>query len=199
MRGFVAGFAVSSLLWVGGIAIGMLWREDRSSPEAATTAPTTTSTPDAGAEELPSRKRRRRHVRGATRPATTAAARPTSRDGPASTGDDLGEQEARSLDLGASSGEEQLTTDEIDRVVDTSFGRIRRCLVLAAGDEPVHGELILGMRIEPSGSVSRVNLSGPAAVVRGEAGECLRATVRSLRWRSFDGPPMVVRYPIYLD
>ena len=79
------------------------------------------------------------------------------------------------------------------------MGRIRRCFILAAGDEPVRGTLTFGMRIAGSGSVSAVNLSGPAAVTTGESGDCLRSAARAIRFPTFDGPEMVVRYPITLE
>lgn len=118
--------------------------------------------------------------------------------GNATTGDELGNTD-RNLDLGSSGGEEQLSSSEVEHGMDGVFGRIRRCLVLAAGDEPVSGRLTFGLRIEPSGAVSAVRLSGPAVVTTGEAGTCLRTAARGAVFSGFDGPPMVVNYPITLD
>ena len=102
-------------------------------------------------------------------------------------------------DLEGPGGEEQLSQSEIQQGMDGVFGAIRRCLILAAGDEPVTGRLVLGLRIEGTGRVSRVNLSGPAAVSTGECGTCLRSAAQRARFPSFDGPAMVVRYPVTLD
>ena len=88
---------------------------------------------------------------------------------------------------------------QIDAAFDGAMPRIRRCFVLAAGDDPVTGRLTFGMRIAGSGRVSAVNLSGPAAVTAGECGECLREAARNISFPSFDGPEMVARYPITLE
>lgn len=190
MSKFVAGFLTASVLW--GLGVG-LWASGAFEPgEIATNDVPEES--DAGLEEEddgPSMRRRRRRGRRGRRGGMV----PT---GNATTGDDLGSVD-RNLDLGAAGGEEQLSGAEIEAGMDGVFGRIRRCLVLAAGDEPVSGRLTFGLRIEPGGRVSRVRLSGPAVVTTGEAGSCLRTAARNARFDSFDGPPMVVNYPITLD
>jgi hypothetical protein len=76
---------------------------------------------------------------------------------------------------------------------------VRRCLVLMAGDDPVRGRVTFGLRIAPTGQVRAVQLQGPAAATTGEAGDCLRAAARALRFPSFDGPEMVARYPLHLE
>ncbi len=190
MSRFLAGFLTASVLWGVGAWVylsGVLAPEE---PEPVAAA----APPDAGVEqaeeEQPARRRRRRR-----RAAGGGGAVPT---GTAATGDDLGADDPRTLDM-AEGGEEQLPSSEIERGMDGAFGRVRRCLVLAAGDAPVSGRLTFGLRIEPTGRVSRVNLRGPAAVTTGEAGDCLRSAARGVQFRSFDGPPMVVHYPITLD
>lgn len=115
------------------------------------------------------------------------------------TGDSLGEDEVRGVDMVGNSGEQQLTDNEIEQGIDGVFNQIKRCLFLAANDDPVKGRVVLGMRIEGTGRVTRVNLRGPIPVVRGEAGDCLRKTVKAIQYRNFDGPTMVVHYPITLD
>ncbi len=77
--------------------------------------------------------------------------------------------------------------------------RIRQCLVLAEGSEPIQGRLTFGIEILPNGSVEGVNLAGPRAVTSGEAGDCLRTTTRAMHFPSFDGPPMVTHYPVTLE
>lgn len=142
-------------------------------------------------EETAPRRRRRRGARGARRGVT-----PT---GNATTGDDLGEDEMRTLDMGESGGEQQLRGAQIDAGFDTVMGGIRRCLVLIPGDADVRGRVTFGLRIAPDGRVTRVSLSGPRAATTGECGECLQRTARSIRFDSFDGPEMVVRYPLDLE
>lgn len=83
--------------------------------------------------------------------------------------------------------------------MDGVMGRVRRCLVLAAGEEPVHGRLVFGLRVLASGRVARVNLRGPRAVSAGECGQCLRQAARQAQFPSFDGPDMVVHYPLTLE
>lgn len=114
-------------------------------------------------------------------------------------GDSLGENETRGVDMVGNSGEQQLTDNEIEQGIDSVFGQIKRCLFLAADDELIKGRVVLGMRIEGTGRVTRLNLRGPIPVVRGEAGSCLRKTVKGIQYRSFNGPPMVVHYPITLN
>ena len=105
----------------------------------------------------------------------------------------------RTVDGEGSGGEAQLSGAQIDAAFDAAMPRIRRCFVLAAGNDPVVGRLTFGMRIAGSGHVSAVNLSGPAAATTGECGDCLRTAARSISFPSFDGPEMVARYPITLE
>ena len=53
-------------------------------------------------------------------------------------------------------GEQQLTGGQIETAFDGAMGRIRRCFVLAAGDEPVRGRLTFGLRVAGSGRVTAV-------------------------------------------
>ncbi|MFT5357918.1 MAG: hypothetical protein ACI9KE_005155, partial [Polyangiales bacterium] len=115
------------------------------------------------------------------------------------TGDDLGENDPREISAGASGGEAQLSSSQIEGVFDASFNGIQRCLVLVPANAPLGGRLTFGMRIAGSGRVTRVNLRGPSAVTQGEAGSCLRRTARALSFPSFDGPEMLVHYPVTLQ
>ena len=190
MSRFLAGFATASVLWAVAAWLyvsGVLVPEEPEVAEAPLEA-------DAGVAEAEGEDRPRRR-RGRRRRGGQGGAVPT---GVATTGDDLGADDPRTLDMGAG-GEEQLPRSEIEAAMDGAFGRIRRCLVLAAGDDPVTGTLTFGLRIEPSGEISRVNLRGPAAVTTGDAGSCLRQAASSVELRSFDGPAMIVHYPITLD
>lgn len=197
MSRFVSGFAAASVLW-GAVAIG-LWLAGVIGPveeEELAMAPLEEPAPaieEPAEDDAKSRRRRRRGRRG---PSGSGGAHVPS--GNATTGDSLGENDPRYVDM-ESGGEQQLASSEIEAGFDQAFGRIRRCLVLAAGDGPVSGRLTFGLRIAGSGRVTRVNLAGPAAVTTGESGDCLRETARSIRFRSFDGPDMVVHYPVTLD
>ena len=191
--GFLAGFLVASVLWGGAGAVyfgGFLADEPLvvEGPEA----PAEVEAP--AEEDPPPRQRRRRRRRGARR----AAGRPVPQ-GFATTGDDLGENDPRYIDGAGAGGEQQLRSSQIEQVIDGQFGAIRRCLILVPGDAPATGTLTFGLRITGTGRVDRVNLAGPAAVTRGEPGDCLRGVGRRLSFPSFDGPDMIVRYPITLE
>jgi hypothetical protein len=119
--------------------------------------------------------------------------------GSSTTGDDLGGPEARELNAAQGGGEEQLLGTEIEKGFDGVFPQVKRCLMLAAGDEPVSGKLVFGLRIAGQGGVTRVNLQGPSAITQGESGDCLRKAAKAIRFRSFNGPDMLVHYPITLQ
>lgn len=114
-------------------------------------------------------------------------------------GDDLGGPDERELALGAAGGEEQLRSDEIDAQFDAIFPELRRCLFLAAADEPVTGKLVFGLRVSGSGGVTKVNLRGPSAITDSEAGSCMRRAAHGMRLRSFQGPDMLVHLPMTLE
>jgi len=152
-----------------------------------------TSTEEVAAEDQ-GPARRKRGGRG------RAGARKDRRySGEAMTGDDLGDPELRNLEAAQAGGEEQLLGSEIERGFDSVFPQVRRCLMLAAGEEPVTGKIVFGLRISGQGGVQRVNLEGPAAITRSEAGDCLRKAAREIRFRSFNGPDMLVHYPLTLQ
>lgn len=144
---------------------------------------------DAGAN---AQKRGRRRGRGAGASSSDARGGQT-RD------DDLSESGVRTLEMGAEGGEAQLPASAIERVFDDNMRRIRQCLALVEGSEPVQGRLTFGLRILPNGGVEGVNLAGPRAVTSGEAGDCLRTTSRAMHFPAFDGPPMVTHYPVTLE
>lgn len=151
------------------------------------------SAPEASAKRDADPRRRHRTPRGnSTRPSPRAT-------GEATHGDDLGLGEARDLDLERAGGEEQLLDREIEQAFNQNFAQVRRCLVLVDSDQPVRGTLTFGLRIAGQKGVTRVNLNGPSAVTSGEAGDCLRKAARGIRLRTFDGPDMVVHYPLVLN
>jgi hypothetical protein len=47
--------------------------------------------------------------------------------------------------------------------------------------------------------VEKVNLNGPSAITRSEAGSCLAQAARGIQFRSFNGPDMLVSYPLTLQ
>ena len=190
---FWAGFGLASLLWAG--AGAYLFYVEGFAPPAPVEAEPIAEAPEVeeAPEEEPAPRRRRRRRRRAR-----AEGRQTP-TGSATVGDDLGEDEMRTLDMGGTGGEQQLRPAQIESAFDDGMGGIRRCLVLIEGGADVRGRITFGLRIAPSGSVERVRLSGPRAATTGEAGGCLQRAARGLRFDSFDGPPRVVNYPITLE
>lgn len=196
MGRFLGGFLVASLLW-GGLAYAYLqgwlpaWTADDELPELAAGPGDAEVEADAGPPTMRRRRRRGRRAR----------ARAGMRDwsGEGVSGDDLGEDEPREIDGAGQGGEQQLTGAQIEAGFDQVFGRIRRCLVLVPEDAPARGRVVFGLRVASSGRVTRVNLSGPRAVTQSEAGACLRDAARAISFPPFDGPEMVVRYPLTLE
>ncbi len=204
MAKFLSGFGVASALFVlvgAFLHLGLGWGPPAPTPSVDPLEGSQAALEPAE-EEAPSEPRRRR--RRAARPEERVASGPSGPSGEAltrvtTTGDDLREGDPRVIDGAAQGGEAQLSPRQIESVFDGAMPRIRRCLVLAAGDELVRGRLVFGLRIRGTGEVSAVSLTGPAAVTTGEAGECLRGLVRATRFPSFDGPEMLARYPIVLE
>lgn len=195
MGRFLAGFAVATLLW-GGIAavylLGGLGRE----PEATLAAERPDGSVDAGPDATPRGRRRRA---GRRRPGGAAGRRAAGPTGEATTGDDLDDSEPREVDLGAEGGEQQLSSAQVDEAFGQAMPRVRRCVLLAPEDAAIRGRVVFGLRIRGNGQVGGVRLSGPAALTTGEAGACMQAAARAVRFPSFDGPDMVVSYPVTFD
>jgi hypothetical protein len=189
---FLAGFTVASALWGAFLfAYSRGYIDISLEPEAPPEAVTVASEPEAEDPKADKSRKRRSGSKGA-RPRTSVT-------GNSTTGDDLGADEARNLDVGSAGGEAQLKGSEIEQGFDGAFSQIRRCFILAASDDPVRGKLTFGVRINGEGRVTKVNLSGPSALTQGEAGSCLRGAVTGIRFRAFNGPDMVVHYPVTLD
>ena len=202
MRPFALGFAAASLLWGGLLfayhsGVPMPGHDPSTAaaeiaPEAAEPSPsphrTTRRRGDDGA--------RRRPLRSEPRAAPDGAG-PSVGEG--SVGDELDEVAARELNLGAAGGEERLPASAIEAAFDAAMPSIRRCLILIEASDSLVGTLRFQLRIAPSGEVSAARLSGPRGATSGEAGACLHAAARSLRFDSFDGPEMDVSYPLHLE
>jgi hypothetical protein len=193
---FVAGFAAASVLW-GAFLVSYKqgWIDISLEPETPQDdAPEAVAADGPDEPSKPGRPRRKRAPA-----AKRSANRPSGPSGDSTAGDDLRESDARNVNVGSSGGEEQLRGTEIEQGFDGVFPQVRRCLILAAGDEPARGKLVFGLRITAEGKVSAVNLSGPSSVSQGEAGACLRKAASAMHFRSFNGPDMVVHYPLNLE
>ena len=195
MLRFLAGFAAASVLWGAFLfSIKQGWIDISLEPEAPPGDETNLA--DAPQDDTGDKANRQRRKRTAPLKRSRPAGGPS---GDTLVGDDLRENEARNLNVGSGGGEEQLRGTEIEKAFDGVFGQVKRCLILAAGDEPAHGKLIFGLRITGEGKVSGVNLSGPSSVAQGEAGACLRKAASGMHFRTFNGPDMVVHYPLTLE
>lgn len=194
MARFLAGFAVASVLWGAFLfSYKQGWIDISLEPPAPAADETNMAdTPQDDSPDKPSRARKKR-------PSPSAPKKRSVASGDSTVGDDLREGEARNVNMGSSGGEEQLRGTEIEQGFDGVFGQIKRCLILAAGDEPAHGKLIFGLRISGDGKVNAVNLSGPSSVAQGDSGACLRKAAQGMHFRSFNGPDMVVHYPLNLE
>ncbi|UJR80515.1 Hypothetical protein I5071_25620 [Sandaracinus amylolyticus] len=196
---FLAGFAAATVVWGSAAAalhFALGWGPPSEPEEVAEIEEATEIA--AAPEETTKRRGGRRSGRRGSR-STEGSIEESVPRGDAVTGDDLREGEMRVIDGEGTGGEQQLSGAEIDAAFDGAMGRIRRCFVLAAGDDPVRGRLTFGLRIAGSGRATAVNLSGPAVVTTGDCGECLRDAARAIQFPRFDGPEMVVRYPITLE
>ncbi len=208
MTRFALGFALASLLW-GGLGAYLVIEGGYGPPAEEPAVEVAAADPEAPPEagEAPARGRRGRRRGGGASGGASGEPRESGSSGSSIagpmgdrvTGDDLGEDEIRMIDGAGSGGEEQLTGAEIEHAFDGVMPRVRRCFMLAASDRDITGTLTFGLRIAGTGHVSAVNLSGPGELTTGEAGDCLRTAARGAQFPTFDGPEMVVRYPITLE
>jgi hypothetical protein len=187
---FLAGFLAASLLWCG-----LIFAHSRGIIDINLEPNAQPAALDAGVEQEINGQREPGKRKRVTRKSARKDRRLT---GEATSGDDLGDPQARDLDVANAGGEEQLLGSEIERGFDAVFPQVRRCLMLAAGDEPVSGRVTFGLRISGQSGVTRVNLQGPAAITQGEAADCLRKAARGIQFRKFNGPDMLVHYPLTL-
>jgi len=199
MKRFLLGVLVASLAW-GGLflaqaagVIDLLGARGDETGVADAGPAEPAAIAEAASDEPGARKKKRRPGKR-RRPGGAAYAA-----GEGASGDDVGEVASRELAIGETGGEQQLSAAQIDRGIDTVWNGIQRCLVLVPADLPATGKVVLGMHIAPSGAVNRVGLTGPNPLVQGECGACIRRSVQSIRFPSFDGPEMVARYPIVFE
>jgi hypothetical protein len=202
MKKFVAGFVVGSAVWLAVLYAQSTGRLDLFGSDEAT-GPEIVMLPETevlSTEGKPKRRgKRRKAKRRRTGGNRQAAADPGYDTGEGFMGDDLGSPGTREVAMGGAGREEQLSSAQIDRGIDRVFRGIERCLVLVPSNAPATGKLVLGMHIASSGRVTKVNLKGPNVLIKGEAGACFRRTVKTIRFDGFDGPDMIVHYPIIFD
>ena len=202
MKQFFIGFVVASFLWLGALYAQSAGYIDFFGAGEESDTDRIADVPDAGVDgEDPQgdkgkkSKRKKKHFAGKRKSFKNAA-----HDMDETTvGDDLGSTGNGELDMGSSGAEEQLSSTRIDRGIDSVFNGIQRCLVLVPIDVPATGKVVLGMHIASSGRVTKVNLKGPGAIIRGESGTCIRRVVKSIEYPAFDGPDMIAHYPIIFD
>jgi hypothetical protein len=198
---FLSGFVAASILW-GGLffsylrgGLDFLLPVDEPAEAAAAVAPVEEN---AGP---PSKGKRRgvRRPRLDRRAPASAGSAPNGANaaGNSTTGDDLGWDKERNVDMNG--GEGGLTGSQIDAGFDSMMGRIRRCLILVPSDGEVTGKLVFGMRVGSDGKPRAVNLSGPSIVTGGESGSCLRSAAQGIQFASFNGPDTLFKYPITLQ
>ncbi len=204
MKQFLGGLAAASIFWISILfaqvtgkidLLGWVGQEETEDvpAEEETVAETASDDPDKTTKKRRKGKRRIRRRPGAPMPEETY----DLSEGVA--GDALGAPGVKELAMGSAGGEDQLSAKEIDQGIDRVFRGIERCLVLTPPGAPTTGKLTVGMSIASSGKVTKVNLRGPNVMITGEVGACFRRIVGTIRYRSFDGPSMVVHYPIVFD
>ena len=202
MKQFIIGFVVASFLWLSALYAQSLGYIDFLGAGEESDTDRIADAPDAGVggEDLQNNKgkksKRKRRRFAKKRKSFRSAAHDM---GETTVGDDLGSTGNGELDMSSRGGEDQLSSAQIDRGIDSVFNGIQRCLVLVPSDMPASGKVVLGMHIASSGRVTKVNLKGPGAIIRGESGACIRRVVKSIEYPSFDGPDMIAHYPIVFD
>ena len=198
MKQFLVGFSLASLIWVGILyaqSVGMMSVFEPAEEESGDTLLAETEESETGGSLKESGKRKRRG--GKSRRGRFS--NPTYDTGSGTSGDALGAPGARNLAMGSRDGEEQLSSADIERGIDGVWRGVERCLVLIPTSAPATGKVVAGMHIASSGRVTKVNLKGPNVIIQGEAGACIRKTIKSINYPGFDGPDMVVNYPMFFD
>jgi hypothetical protein len=200
MRQFLLGVLVASVVWAGVLlaqAAGVIDIFGDGGDEAPVVPDAGVETAVASESEGDEQRKRRGKKRRPGRRRKSGGAAYAAGDGVA--GDEIGGPGSQELAMDEAGGQQQLSEAQIDRGIDTVWHGIQRCLVLVPSDLPATGRVVLGMRIAPSGRVTRVGLRGPNPIVQGESGACIRRAVKSIEYPSFDGPEMVAHYPIVFE
>jgi hypothetical protein len=189
----VASFLSGGLLWAQAAGVIDLFGQPERPTVDTDAGVVLEVAPQAGETGPKKRGKRRSKTQG------TRAGGSGYETGEGFAGDDLEGSGARDLDMGGPGKEQQLTPAQIDAGIDQVWSGIRRCLVLVPPGAPATGKVIVGMRIAPGGEIAGANLTGPNDIIKGECGACIRRAVMSIRYPSFDGPEMTVRYPIVFE
>jgi hypothetical protein len=202
MKQFILGFSVASILWLGALYSQSAGYIDFFCTGEESDTDRIADAPDAGvsgknphSDNGKKSKRKKKRFKGKRKSHKSVV----HGKGETTVGDDLGSTGGGELDMGSSGGEGQLSSTRIEQGIDSVFNGIQRCLVLVPSDMPASGKVVLGMHIASSGRVTKVNLKGPGAIIRGESGACIRRVVKSIDYPSFDGPDMIAHYPIVFD
>ena len=202
MKQFLAGIVTASLIWGG-----LFWAQKAGhidllgveTPPEETVDTVPEATLESEAVKPPREGKRRRGKR--------RSRRAFDGNGPGNyydtaegvSGDVLDGPGGKELSMAGAGGEDQLSSQEIDQGIDRVFKGIERCLLTLPPDAPASGKVVFGMNIASSGKVTKVRLKGPRHMITGETGACFQRTVKSIRFRGFDGPDMVAHYPVTFD
>lgn len=112
-------------------------------------------------------------------------------------GDGLGRPEHIDLTAQGDDGRE-LQQEDLDGVFNPAQPAIERCITDALGDLPLEtGKVIVGLRVERAGRVSRVRVEAPAVLQRHGLTRCIRGVVDPLHFPA-SGGASVVTYPFEL-
>jgi hypothetical protein len=205
MKQFVLGMVTASLCWGGlllaqkkGIIHFLSFVSDSNDDVDSEAIPATLAvaeTPDDKKDKKRHRKRSRKSPSSSSIGDSSQTGQYDMSEGMVGDSLDVG---SREVSMGKG-GEDQLLEREIDQGIDRVFSGIERCLLLLPPDASAEGKVIFGMNIAPSGQVTKVNLKGPSMMIKGETGACFTRTVKAVRFRSFNGPDMVVHYPVEFD
>lgn len=103
------------------------------------------------------------------------------------------ESTAPIVDLG---GEQTLSSAYIERTLSSKSGHLRRCQTNSIRDKlPAFGQMLLSIRIEPSGKVASVRpLSNTINNIH--LTSCVTEVIERTKFRAFNGKPITLSYPI---
>ena len=200
MKGFLFGFVLASLLWGAAGLVYFSGVLDPPAEEEVAVAEIDAGIAVASEAQQKRGRRAKRRRRGKRRGGKKSwQAKNRGQQGEMETGDDLDDVDPRELDLGGDVREEQLSSAQIDSSMGRAMPGVRRCLLHLPPDSQAGGRVVFGIRIKSTGRTGAVRLSGPSPLVSGKVGKCLRRTVRAVSFPGFDGPDMVVSYPITFE
>jgi hypothetical protein len=113
-------------------------------------------------------------------------------------GDALGRPERIDFSKDGDQGHE-LAQEDLDRVFHAADGEISRCVGDAVGDAPLtSGRVDVALRVERSGTVSRVRITAPQLLQRRGVSRCVRPLVTRMRFPA-SGGASVATYPFDLN